>query len=69
MKGTELNHPNIKTWFICWDKTRETVKSCGVILPSQCMKTPYDEVDYYEDQLLWGAVLSEEGIDYIYDNN
>ena len=62
MKETELCHPTVETWFICWEDTRKTIKAWGGILPTQCMDTPYNEVDYYEDELIWEVVLVKNGI-------
>jgi|TARA_R110000796_G_C14434048_1_gene421495 hypothetical protein len=62
MKKTELCHPTKETWFICWDDTRTTIKVYGSILPTQCMDTPWNEVDYYTDESEWLAILLENGI-------
>tara|TARA_R110002124_G_scaffold208467_1_gene374822 strand:- start:258 stop:461 length:204 start_codon:yes stop_codon:yes gene_type:complete len=62
MKETELCHPTVVTWFICWEDTRKTIKAWGEVLPTQCMGTPYNEVDYYIDKLVWEAILLKNGI-------
>jgi hypothetical protein len=34
----------------------------GSILPTQCMETKWDKVDYYNSEAEWVAVLLENGI-------
>ena len=62
MKETELCHPAVETWFICWEDTRTTIQAYGSILPTQCMDTPWNEVDYYTDETEWVVVLMANGI-------
>lgn len=67
MKETELLHPDVETWFICWGERRywlfsRKIKVYGNVLPTQCMNTPHDEVDYYTDINEWLTVLLENGI-------
>ena len=59
----ELKHPEVETWFISWNNERTEINAYGSILPSQCMETFWDEVDYYIDELVWIAILLENGID------
>lgn len=63
MKETKLCYPTVETWFTSWEDTRTTIKSYGSILPTQCMETPYKEVDYYIDETQWLVVLMANGID------
>ena len=60
---TELCYPPVKTWFICWDENRTEIKAYDGIMTTQCMETPWDEVDYYTDESVWLAILLENGID------
>ena len=60
---TELCYPPVETWFICWDENRVYIKAYGGILTTQCMETPWNEVDYYTDESIWLEVLLENGID------
>ena len=34
----------------------------GSILPTQCMETKWTEVDYYDNEAEWAAILLENGI-------
>jgi len=52
-----LSHPLVETWFICWDSGRTEIKSYGSILPTQCMVTPWVEIDYYTSEEDWLAIL------------
>jgi hypothetical protein len=62
LKETKLCYPTVETWFICWDDDREQIRAYGSILPSQCMETPYNEVDYYTEESEWAEVLLANGI-------
>ena len=63
MKNTKLCYPDAETWFICWDNTRTSITAYGSILPTQCMETPWAEVDYYLNESDWIEVLIANGID------
>jgi hypothetical protein len=63
---TELCYPSVETWFICWDENRTEIKSYGGILTTQCMDSPWVEVDYYIGEagwLEWLEILLANGID------
>ena len=62
LKSTELNYPSAETWFIGWDNDREEIKTYGSVLPTQCMISSWDEVDYYTNEAEWLEVLLENGI-------
>ena len=62
LKNTKICYPTNETWFICWDNTRENIMAYGSILPTQCMETPWTEVDYYDNEAEWAEVLIENGI-------
>ena len=62
LKSTELNYPSVETWFICWEWEEEEIKSYGSILPTQCMISAWDEVDYFTNEAEWLEVLLENGI-------
>ena len=38
------------------------IKAYGSVLPTQCLNTPYDIVDYYTDKAEWLAILLDNGI-------
>tara|TARA_R110001583_G_scaffold27347_7_gene97859 strand:- start:1199 stop:1408 length:210 start_codon:yes stop_codon:yes gene_type:complete len=62
LKSTELNYPSVETWFIGWDNDREEIKAYGSVLPTQCMISPWDEMDYFTNEAEWLEVLLENGI-------
>ena len=62
LKSTELNYPSVETWFIGWDSDREEIKAYGSVLPTQCMISAWDEVDYFTNEAEWLEVLLENGI-------
>lgn len=62
MNETKLCYPTEDTWFICWEETRTTIKAYGGILTTQCMESPYIEVDYYTDESEWLVILIDNGI-------
>lgn len=69
LKNTSVCHPKFETWFICWDDLRENIMTYGSILPTQCMETHWNQIDYYFDELDWKAVLLENGIIIEEDND
>ena len=62
LKSTELDYPSVETWFIGWDSDREEIKTYGSVLPSQCMVSPWDEMDYYTNEAEWLEILLENDI-------
>tara|TARA_R110000764_G_scaffold20407_2_gene52405 strand:- start:4522 stop:4743 length:222 start_codon:yes stop_codon:yes gene_type:complete len=62
LKESKLNFPNVETFFICWNNERTEITSYGSVLPSQCMETFWNEVDFYIDELIWLEILLENGI-------
>ena len=62
LKSTEFDYPSVETWFIGWDNDREEIKTYGSVLPTQCMISPWDEMDYYSNEAEWLEVLLENGI-------
>jgi len=63
LKNTKICYPANETWFIIWDDTRENIIAYESILPTQCMETPWTQIDYYDDRAEWAAILLENGID------
>ena len=68
MNETKYCYPTEETWFICWEDTRVTIKAYGSIEPTQCLTSPYNEVDYYTDESVWAAILLENGINPLHNN-
>lgn len=62
LMSTNICYPTQETWFICWDNTRDNIKSYGCINTNQCMDTYWDEVDYYLNEAEWIQVLLQNGI-------
>ena len=62
LKNTSICYPTNETWFICWDNTRTEIKAYGSILPTQCLETPWVEIDYYDNEEQWAEILIENGI-------
>ena len=62
MKDSKFCNPTQETWFICWDDLRTGIRSYGSILPTQCLATFWNEIDYYLDESEWEAVLIANGI-------
>lgn len=62
LKMTKLCYPKVETWFICWEDTRSEIKAYGSIEPTQCLETPFVEVDYYIDEAEWAKILIENGV-------
>lgn len=62
LRESQICYPVVETWFICWDDGRTEVKAYGSILPTQCMDTYWNIVDYYLTEAEWLAVLLENGI-------
>jgi hypothetical protein len=62
LKSTELDYPSVENWFIGWDSDREEIKTYGSVLPSQCMVSPWDEMDYYTNEAEWLEILLENDI-------
>ena len=54
---TKLEYPESQTWFICWDNERVEVKAYGYIETTQCLETPWFEVDYYTNEGDWLVIL------------
>tara|TARA_R110001632_G_scaffold37215_3_gene94112 strand:- start:419 stop:628 length:210 start_codon:yes stop_codon:yes gene_type:complete len=62
LKSTELNYPSVETWFIGWDNDRTEIKTYSMVATTQCMTSPWDEMDYYTNEDEWLEVLLENGI-------
>ena len=62
LKNTSVCYPTNETSFICWDNTRAEIKAYCSILPSQCLETPWVEIDYYDNEEQWAEILIENGI-------
>tara|TARA_B110000503_G_scaffold108412_1_gene162132 strand:- start:919 stop:1179 length:261 start_codon:yes stop_codon:yes gene_type:complete len=65
MANTQLHYPEVKTWFIIWDDTKENILSYGLVEPTQCMETKWAEVDYYKNEVEWIDILANNGIDFL----
>lgn len=62
LKNTKICYPAVETWFIAWDDSRDNVMAYGSILPTQCMETPWTQLDYYDNEIEWAEVLLSNGI-------
>ena len=62
LKNTIICYPTNETWFICWDSNRTQLKAYSSILPTQCMETPFVQIDYYDNEEDWAKVLLNKGI-------
>ena len=62
IKTSKLNYPTVDTWFIAWDNNRENIKAFGMVATTQCMISPWDEMDYFTNEAEWLEVLLENGI-------
>tara|TARA_R110001592_G_scaffold158925_2_gene390108 strand:+ start:542 stop:775 length:234 start_codon:yes stop_codon:yes gene_type:complete len=62
MKSSELCNPSQETWFICWDNERVNIKAYSSVIPTGCLDTFWDEVDYFTNEAEWLEVLLENGI-------
>ena len=62
LKNTSVCYPTNEIWFICWDNNRTEIKAYGSILPTQCLETPWVEIDYYDNEEQWAEILIENGI-------
>ena len=63
LKNTSICYPTNETWFICWDNTITEIMAYGSILSTQCLETPWVEIDYYDNEEQWAEILIENGID------
>ncbi len=61
LKNTIVCYPTNEIWFICWDNTRAEIKAYGSILSTQCLETPWVEIDYYDNKEQWAEILIENG--------
>ena len=68
LKNTSVCYPTNEIWFICWDNTRSEIKAYGSILPTQCLVTPWVEIDYYDNEEQWAEILIENGINPFEEN-
>jgi hypothetical protein len=62
LKGTGLNKPEIETWFIGWNNNRTEIHTYGSVTPTQTMDSPWNEMDFYEDEQIWLEVLNNNNI-------
>ena len=62
LKNTKICYPTNEVWFICWDDNRTNITAYGSILPTQCMDSPWNQVDYYDNEASWLKVLLDNGI-------
>jgi len=60
--GTELNYPTVQTWFIGWNNKRTKIETYDSVYPTQTMVSPWDEMDFYEDEQIWLQVLKNNNI-------
>ena len=47
LKTSKLNYPAVDTWFIGWDDNRTEIKAYSMVATTQCMISPWNEMDYY----------------------
>tara|TARA_Y100000389_G_scaffold98602_1_gene95270 strand:- start:106 stop:327 length:222 start_codon:yes stop_codon:yes gene_type:complete len=62
LKSSHLDYPSVETWFIGWDNNRTQINTYGSVTPIQTMISPWNEMDYYEDEGVWLQVLLDNGI-------
>jgi hypothetical protein len=62
LTNTKICYPENELWFIVWNDERTQIMAYGSILPTQCMETPYSQVDYYDNEEAWLQVLLDNGI-------
>jgi hypothetical protein len=62
VKTSKLNYPAVDTWFIGWDNNRTEIKAYSMVATTQCMISPWNEMDYYTNEAEWLEVLLENGI-------
>ena len=58
----EINNPDVKTWFICWNKNKENRITQGVVLPTQTMSTNIPVITKYITFNGWVKELSKSGM-------
>ena len=63
LKTSRLNYPPVETWFIGWDNSRTQINTYDSVSPTQTMISPWDKMDFYEDEQVWLQVLLDNGID------
>ena len=62
LKSSHLDYPTSETWFIGWNNSRTQINTYGSVTPTQTMVSPWDEMDYYEDEKVWLQILLNNGI-------
>jgi len=62
LKQSKLNYPSVDTWFIGWNNNRTEIKAYSMVETTQCMISPWGEMDYYTIESEWLKVLLENGI-------
>tara|TARA_R110000796_G_C14568048_1_gene435511 strand:+ start:7687 stop:7896 length:210 start_codon:yes stop_codon:yes gene_type:complete len=63
LKTSRLNYPPVETWFIGWNDSRTQINTYDSVSPTQTMISPWDKMDFYEDEQVWLQVLLDNGID------
>ena len=64
MFTTSFCYPPQTTWYIAFEtEDRVYPKSYNYIETDQCLRTPWDYVDYYTDEAEWLVVLAQYGIE------
>jgi|TARA_R110000772_G_scaffold48722_1_gene111479 hypothetical protein len=63
LKTSRLNYPPVETWFIGWNNSRTQINTYDSVSPTQTMISPWDKMDFYEDEQVWLQVLLDNGID------
>ena len=63
LKTSQLNYPPVETWFIGWNNSRTQINTYDSVSPTQTMISPWDKMDFYEDEQVWLQVLLDNGID------
>jgi hypothetical protein len=58
----EINKPNKKTWYICWNKDRKKRMVQNYIESNQVLKTPHEFLDTYTNRNKWRDVLIKDGM-------
>ena len=60
---TKLEFPKVDTYFIAWNNDRTEIQANNLILTTQVMETPCNELDYFTDEKEYLKILINNGIE------
>jgi hypothetical protein len=61
--ANSIIYPEQTTYFICYNKNRESIMAYGVVEPISQMETGQPILDTYLEKTEWQKILKENGID------